>query len=245
MNPVSARAADVARTVAPHALAAFVALHLFAVTFCALPSVGSGMNRSAWAQPTVQGEFAAWTARLNGLGLRITQAELEDRLWAFASRYEAWRDAVMIPLDPYYTYCGTWQSWKMFVAPHRYPARLEIEVDSGSGWQPVYVARSTEHTWLARWLDHDRFRAATFRYGWEHYRNTRREFAAWIAREADEAFPDGRRVRVSFVRYRTRSPEEVRAGVPADEKRELSQIRPLHVDPHRAERAPSSVEATR
>ena len=114
-------------TLVRHGLALFVALHLFAVTFCALPSVGSGMNRGAWRQPTVQGEFRAWTERFAALGIELTQQELEDRLWTFATSYERWRDAVMVPFDPYYTYCGTWQSWKMFVAPHRFPGRLEIE----------------------------------------------------------------------------------------------------------------------
>ncbi|MEQ1503273.1 MAG: hypothetical protein ABMB14_13635 [Myxococcota bacterium] len=185
------------------------------------------MNRTAWRQPTVQGEFAAWTARLNGFGIAITTPELEELLWAFAERYEGWRAVVLAPFDPYFLYCGTWQSWKMFVAPHRFPGRLEIEVDRGSGWEPAYVARSREHAWMASWLDHDRFRAATFRYAWEMYKTPRAQFADWVAVQAREAFPDARRVRVSFVRYRTRSPEEVRAGTPAAEKRELAQVRDL------------------
>jgi hypothetical protein len=219
--------ASAARGVGRHLLAAFVAFHLFAVTFCALPSVGSGMNRSAWAQPTVQGEFRAWTERFRAFGVEVTVAELEDFLWEFASGYEGVRDQIMRPLRPYFRYTGTWQSWKMFVAPHRYPGRLEIEIDDGGGWQPVYVARSVEHAWLARWFDHDRFRAATFRYAWKHFRGTRRQFADWVADRAAEAFPDARRVRVSFVRYRTRSPDEVRGGVPAAETREFAEVRPL------------------
>ncbi|MEQ1568227.1 MAG: hypothetical protein ABMA64_21490 [Myxococcota bacterium] len=210
-----------------HLVAAFVAFHLFAVTFCALPSVGSGMNRSAWRQPTVQGEFRAWNDRLRAFGWTGTQAELEDHLWAFASGYESARAVVMRPLAPYLDTFGTWQSWKMFVAPHRFPARVEIHVDRGAGWEPVYVARSSTHDWLAGYFDHDRFRAALFRYGWEHYRNTRKEFATWVAGRAADAFPDAHRVRVSFVRYRTRSPEEVRAGTPVEEKRELEQVRDL------------------
>jgi hypothetical protein len=213
--------------IARHGLAVFVALHLFAVTFCALPSVGSGMNRNAWRQPTVQGEFRAWTERLTALGVRIEQEELEDRAWAFATGYESVRERILAPFQPYFRYCGTWQSWKMFVAPHRYPGRLEIEIDRGSGWEPVYVARSAEHRWMASWLDHDRFRSATFRYAWDHYRVARSQFADWVARRAAEDFPDAERVRVYFVRYRTRSPEEVRAGTPASEKRELVQIRAL------------------
>jgi hypothetical protein len=214
-------------SVVRHGLAVFVALHLFAVTFCALPSVGSGMNRSAWRQPTVQGEFRAWTERFGALGIEITVPVLEQRLWDFATGYEVVREKILAPFQPYFRYCGTWQSWKMFVAPHRYPGRLEIEVDRGEGWEPVYVARSAEHDWMAPWLDHDRFRSATFRYAWDHYRAARNQFVDWVARHAAVDFPDARRVKVFFVRYRTRSPEEVKAGTPAAEKRELTLIRDL------------------
>jgi hypothetical protein len=115
------------------------------------------------------------------------------------------------------------------VAPHRYPARLEIHVRAGSSaeWTPVYVARSDEHEWMRRWLDHDRFRAALFRYAWDHYRSTRRQFADWVATQAVTAFPEATQVRVSFVRYRTPSPEEVREGIAPAEKREMIEVRDL------------------
>jgi hypothetical protein len=210
-----------------HAVAAFVALHLFAVTVCALPSAGSGMNRAAWRQPTVQGEFAAWTRRLNGLGVSVTSEGLQDWAWAVASRHEGVRDAVLAPFRPYFQLCGTWQGWRMFVAPHRFPARAEIEIDRGQGWEKVYVARSADHTWLARQLDHDRFRAALFRYGWDHYRSPRQQYATWVSRQAAAAFPGAIRARISFVRTPTRSPEEVRRGVPPVEERELMVTRAL------------------
>jgi hypothetical protein len=109
----------------------------------------------------------------------------------------------------------------MFVAPHRYPARLEIEIDRGRGWETVYLGRSTEHAWLQPWLDHDRFRAAVFRYSWKHYRHPRKQFADWAARLAAEEWPDATRFRLSFLRYKTPSPEQVRAGDLPDPKREL------------------------
>lgn len=207
--------------------AAFVALHLFAVTAMALPSAGAGMNRSAWADPTVQGEFAGWAERLRGLGLDIGASELGERAWRFASAYESGREKVLAPFMPYYRLCGTWQSWRMFVAPHRYPGRLEIHVDRGQGWEPLYVARSAEHGWHRRWLDHDRFRASIFRYSWKHYVAGRRDFTDWVARTVAREEPDAVSVRVSWMRYRTRSPEEVREGVPPREKRELSNSRNL------------------
>lgn len=210
-----------------HGRALFVALHLFAITFMALPSVGGGMSRSAWGTPTVQAEFQLWTARLNGWGVDVTAEQLEDTLWEVAVAYEDGRRMILEPMYPYFRYTGSWQSWRMFVAPHRYPGRLEIELDSGEGWQPVYVARSGEHDWMRRLLDHDRCRASIFRYAWSHFRRGRKEFTDWVAVQAARDFPEARRVRTSFVRYRTRSPEEVRAGTPAREERELKNVRNL------------------
>lgn len=212
----------------PHLRAAFVLFHLAVVTFVAMPAPGSAMNRQAWRQPTVQGEFQAWSERLAGLGLVVPPAELEARAWDFATAYEGARQKLLRPLRPWLDVSGTWQSWKMFVAPHRYPARMEIDVTTdGRTWTPVYAARSDELDWMRPWLDHDRMRAALFRYAWEHYRTPRKEFADWVAVRAAEDFPEAVKVRVSFVRYRTRSPEEVRAGTPPAEKRELVQVREL------------------
>ncbi|MEN0068312.1 MAG: hypothetical protein AAGA48_39700 [Myxococcota bacterium] len=208
-----------------HLRAVLVVLHLFAITFQALPSVGGGLSRSAWRTPTVQGEFQAWSTRLQSLGFSITLTELEDQLWDFAVGYEQGRRAILRPFLPYLRYCGTWQTWRMFVAPHRFPGRLEIEIDRGQGWETIYVARSDEHEWRRTWLDHDRFRAAVFRYAWKHYRKGRTEFTAWVSRQVGEDYPDAKRVRVSFLRYRTPSPEEVRAGTPIEEKRVLKNVR--------------------
>jgi hypothetical protein len=153
--------------------------------------------------------------------------ELEDRLWAIATGYEAARVKVLSPFEPYYVYCGTWQSWRMFVAPHRYPGRLEIEVDHGQGWEPLFVERSDAHVWRRRWMDHDRMRAAIFRYSWKHYSGSRRSFTDWVAARVAADDPSAQKVRVSFMRYRTPSPAEVLRGDPVDERRELSNTRVL------------------
>ena len=207
--------------------AAFVAAHLFAVTAMALPSVGSGMNRAAWADPTVQGEFRSWSARLAALGIDLPPAALEDRAWGIAVQYQAARDAVLQPFMPYYVYCGPWQSWQMFVAPQRFPARLEIDVDRGQGWEPLYVERSDTHTWRREWFDHDRFRASIFRYSWRHFASSRRAFTDWVAGQVAADQPDAVAVRVSWVRYQTPSPAETLAGAPVDERRELVNRRDL------------------
>jgi hypothetical protein len=185
------------------------------------------MNRRAWKDPTVQGEFTAWAARLRDYGVDVTAPALEETMWSFAVSYEAFRDRVLAPFRLYFRVTGTWQSWRMFVAPHRYPSRMEIDIDSGRGFVPVYVERSAEHDWMRTWFDHDRMRSAVFRYGWPHYRSSRVAFADWVAARAAKDFPNAQQVRVSFVKYRTPSPAEVRAGIEPVETRELVEIRRL------------------
>lgn len=192
--------------------AGLIALHLFAITAMALPSAGSGIDRRLWKQQTVQDEFAAWTARLNGLGWQGDSEQLQDIAYEVAVGWEKARGTVLKPFEPYYTVCGTWQSWKMFVAPHRYPGRLHIDLMIRGEWQTVYVARSSEHTWLASKLDHDRFRSAIFRYAWPNYRNGYRQFVRWLAAEAARDYPKATQLRTRFRRFRTPSPDEVRSG---------------------------------
>ena len=215
------------RALWPHARAILVVLHLLVITSQAMPSVGSGLSRAAWHTPTVQGEFEAWSERLQSLGLDVSLQELEDQLWDLAVSYERSRAVVLRPFMPYLRYAGTYQSWRMFVAPHRFPGRLHIEMETVEGWQTIYVARSDEHEWRRKWLDHDRLRALLFRCSWKHYRRLRSEFTDWVSRAVAEDHPEARRVRVSFHRFRTPSPEEVRSGAPVEERRELVVVRPV------------------
>jgi len=210
-----------------HVRGVLVALHLFVVTFMALPSASGGMNRRAWADPTVQTEFAAWSARLRSYGVDVTPPELEETMWSFATSYEGVRNAVLKPFRPYLRITGTSQSWKMFVAPHRFPSRMEIDIDRGAGFETVFVERSGTYDWMRTWFDHDRMRSVVFRYGWPHYGAARKEFANWVAERAAQDFPGATRVRVSFLSYRTPSPDEVRAGIRPVENRELVEIRKL------------------
>lgn len=189
--------------------AVLIALHLFAVAAMAFPSASGGMSRAAWKDPTVQDEFAAWNGRLQALGWTGTTEALQDTAWEVVSAYEHGRSALLAPFQPYYVYCGTAQSWRMFVAPHRYPGRLHIDVQETGLWKPIYEARSAELTWRAKQLDHDRFRSAIFRYAWPNYARSYREFGAWVARQVRQDFPAATRVRTRFYRYRTPSPTEV------------------------------------
>jgi hypothetical protein len=200
----------------PHIRAVLIVVHLVAIAIKAFPAPGGGMKRGAWKDPTVQAEFDAWRGRLSVVGVDVSAEEFEERLWQFATGYNNGVKSLTGPFDPYYRYCGTWQSWRMFVAPHRHPARLHIDVETAGEWQPIYVGRSEVHEWHREQFDHDRFRSAHFRYAWGPYASTFKQFGVWVAKEAAVDFPEARRVRLRYFKYRTPSPLEVREDIAAE-----------------------------
>ncbi len=200
------------KTIWPQLRAVFVVVHLFAIFAMAFPAPGGGMRRSSWRNPTVQGEFAAWTGRLNAVGVDIEQGELEDHLWTFASGYMVVRGKVLTPFKPYYNRLGTWQSWRMFVAPHRFPSKLNVDIRRDGEWQAVYVMRDPQLDWQGHVLDHDRMRSALFRYAWGHYRPTYYQLCDWLAKQARVDFPTADRLRCRYYNYQSPSPQQVRDG---------------------------------
>ncbi len=200
----------------PHVRGVLVALHVIAITLLALPAPDGAMNREAWKQPTVQDELKTWTESLNNCGIDISQPELEDRLWKLASGYMDIRSDVLSPFELYYNSCGTFQAWRMFSGPQRYPAVLHIDISERGEWRPVYIQRDSQHRWLARQLDSYRFRAFLFRLGSLGSDSECEAFARWVAARAATDFHDAERVRVRFFQFTLRTAAEVRAGAPIE-----------------------------
>lgn len=173
-------------------------------------AAGPAAKRSAWKSATVQNELGSWATRLTELGWPVTKDELEERMWVVATSWTRVAMALRKPLRPYTKWVGVGQRWRMFVAPHRHPATLYIEIRRNRQWVPVYVARSSELDWNAHQLDHTRTRSMLFRYAWKEYRRHYRAFAFWVARQLAEDFPDSQGFRFKWYRFRTPSPEEVR-----------------------------------
>ncbi len=201
----------------PHVRGVLVALHIVAVTLLALPAPDGAMDRAAWQQPTVRQELRNWAEGLNSVGIETTPEGLEDRLWKLSHGYTSVRDRATAPFGPYYTYCGTFQSWRMFSGPQRFPAVLHIDVSEPGGWQPVFVERDPRHSWLARELDSYRFRALRFRLqDTAGFEDEYELFARWVAGRAAKDFPHADRVRIRLFRFTLRTPTEVRAGAPVE-----------------------------
>jgi hypothetical protein len=116
-----------------HLLAAFVLWHAMAMLASALPSPGSGLNRSYWSDPTVQAEFGTWAGMLG-----VESDDLQDDVYALAVQVQAGVEGVRFPFNRWLSVTNTTQSWKMFVAPHRFPTRLQLRAARAGGeWEVV------------------------------------------------------------------------------------------------------------
>ena len=164
----------------PHIRAALITAHLFAIFVCAFPAPKGAFHRKEWKTPVVQSEIKNWSKALRKAGLTIYPAELEKKLFRLSRKYMNIQRKVVAPFKPYYTYCGTDQSWRMFIAPHRFPARLHIDLYQDELWTPIYQPLSP-HTWQADMLESSRMRSVIFRYSWKKYSYPSRkiEISGW------------------------------------------------------------------
>ncbi|MEM7158202.1 MAG: hypothetical protein AAF799_35500 [Myxococcota bacterium] len=196
----------------PHVRALLVALHIVAVLLLAIPDAGGvALERASWKNPTVQAELSAWAERLSTLGYHTDTATLEGDVYAVAKSWTGTLKALRVPVRPYSDYLGVRQTWRMFVAPHRHPATLHVDIEEDGQWRPIHVARSDEYDWRRGQLDHPRMRSMLFRYGWKRYDRYYRGLTRWLATQAAGDFPQATRVRIRMYGFRTPTPEEVRA----------------------------------
>lgn|GEM_PF-622376 len=207
------------------ALGALLVGHMLAVTAMALPSPPTvAKYRSEWSKPTVRGEVEGWAERLTRWGFETSPDELEQTLRRGATRAIDGRAAMLEPVLPYLKRVGARQGWHMFLAPNRYPSKLQILVREKGTWTLVYEARHPTLDWASRPLDHERFRSPLYRYGWGGRTSSWEGLGDWIARRAAVDFPAATHVQARFKRYRTRSPSEVKAGAgdPGKRRRKLT-----------------------
>jgi hypothetical protein len=186
-----------------HLRGVFVVLHLVAIGVMAFPAPHGVRTPASWEEPTVQAEITAWSERLG-----VEREWLGSTVRRAAVAVVDAREVVLTPADPYYRLAGTWQSWRMFVAPHRFPARLHIDVRTDAGWSPLYVVGSTEHRWRARQLHHTRMRSLVFLAAWQRYHKQRARLADWVAAQVRVERPDALEVRLRYRKARTPAPGE-------------------------------------
>lgn len=189
----------------------FIVFHATAIFLSSVPTPGQGLNRKNWADPTVQEEFATWA---NLLG--VESEALQDNIYEAAKLLQNSRDAVMEPFERYLKQTGSAQSWKMFVAAHRYPTRLQIQVREGVEWETVFYEHDPVATWRAERFGNERMRASVFAWGWSSAARRWTSACQGFAEELYAERPALKSVRCRFLKRRSPSPEQVLSGT-ADE----------------------------
>ena len=191
--------------------------HLIAIVLAAIPAPAGGMNRRNWKDPTVQAEFDEWGRRLG-----MDPDVLEDAVFSFAQGYMQARDLWLAPVEPYLDVTGTDQPWRMFVAPHRHPARFRVQAmvatsggaaAASGAWETLFEERSAEAAWRSSFFEEERIRSILFRYSWPEYSTESRRFCQWLADRAFEERPELAKVRCSYEKRPSPSPDDVRDGV--------------------------------
>lgn len=188
--------------------ATLIALHICAVLLKACPAPEGAMAKEDWAHPTVQAEFKQWTHFLNSAGMDINQQTLEANLWTLAKQTSAIRSGLLWPFRKYYRYFGADQNWRLFVAPHMFPSRLEIDVLVEDSWTPVYRVFDGPK-WMGHLIENGRFRPSIFRYSWGRYKGQYNRFAQFLSEQAANDFPEAHAIRLRWWRYPLPSHGEV------------------------------------
>ena len=196
----------------PHVRALLVTIHVTAMFISAIPSPEGGMDRKNWKDPTVQEELSAWASRFG-----MEEPAFEERLWTAAVAYQRGLDVLLGPVRRYERAVGSTQSWKMFIAAHRFPARMQLQVRGPTeAWETVFEERSATARWHAEAFDQERLRSSIFRWSWPGYKKH------W--KRACETFADAlfaeraavTEVRCRFHKARSPSPDEARRGEQAE-----------------------------
>ncbi|MFT4979365.1 MAG: hypothetical protein ACI8S6_005275, partial [Myxococcota bacterium] len=122
------------------------------------------------------------------------------------------RRAALTPFNRYYRLCGTSQGWSMFGILNHTPARLEIDIDRGDGWQPLYHANDATADWRAGLWRQERMRAFVNNFSWRRSRTRYRQLVDWVAAEVTATEPSAQAIRVLLRPRPMPEPSELRAS---------------------------------
>lgn len=195
-------------------LLAFVVYHALAVGLLSLPAPTGARADGVWKDPHTRAQVLSWTRPLRALGV-VEDAEGQLRLARrVATTILDARGLIIAPFQPYARAVGAGQGWQMFATLNDTPARLALEIRRGpeAPWEMVYLGRDPERAWRRELLDEERVRAFTNDWSWERDRADYRLFARWLAKGAAAEWPDATSARVSMMRARLPTPEELARG---------------------------------
>jgi hypothetical protein len=168
-----------------------------------LPGGSRFTSRAVWNSAHNQRQFDDWARSLGSLGIRTSGTRLQAELWSFAKTYSRDRDKLLRPLRWLPEQVGFGQSWRMFSNPQTTPSQLWVEMDTGSGFSPIYVSRSNDHTWRRSLFDHHRVRKLLGRIGRGGKDEAYVALSARVAKHAFADFPNAKRVRTRIFTWAT------------------------------------------
>ncbi len=218
--------------------AAFVLYHAATVVLLSVPAPSGARSDAVWNDPFTRKQVLGWLGWLVDAGVFESPDALFSAARAASVAVMDARELLLSPFAPYARAVGANQSWQMFATLNDEPARLSVELRwaQDGEWEPLYIARDPVHDWRREQLDEERVRAFLNDYSWERDRAEYKLFARWLAREIAAEMPEAESVRVSMLRARLPTPEELRLDQAPAEKPTWIEI--FRLAPLRAEAGP-------
>lgn len=178
-----------------HLRALFITLHVVVVLILAFPQPGAFMHEKQWRRPDVQAAFQNVSEALRAVGADLSPAEVQDIAWAGGSAWQRGRRRTVQHLQFYVKHCGVKQGWSMFANVPEKSGRLEIEVERGAVWEPVYRSQDPDLDWRGGELRQERLRGYISDFSWRRRKGTFPRFVEALGRRAAVDFPDATRLR--------------------------------------------------
>lgn len=141
-------------------------------------------------------EVDQWHLYLSAVGVDVERAWLEETGKAIWGAGNTLGDTLKTPFKPTRKLFAVNQQWGLFASVARKPERLVVDIRVGEDeWRTVYRRLDPE----ADWRDHQ-FKYRRVRGVWDNLPDkpgfTYKQFAAWVARNAFEDFPEAQAIKV-------------------------------------------------
>lgn len=188
-----------------HVRAALVAVHVLAVVGTSLPSPEGFSAASMAKKAKFAGPIAAWADALAEVG--VPPSLTQTVALRGGQALERAEDRMERLFAPYGRYAGVKQSWRMFSASPSRTSRVEMWLEEGGAWRPIYVPLHPTARWRAELWEDGRVRGAVKALGSDRYREWWAALARSAARRAAADFPTATRFKLQRVSLRIPAPD--------------------------------------
>jgi hypothetical protein len=175
--------------------AAAVLFHLSAVAVLSIPVPPPGL-RGEKEDPFTEKQLAGWGDAVELVG--IPRGVLFTVVKRVAAAEYAVLTSVRTPLRSYAKLVGSEQGWLMFGTVAEDVARLEILVQEGGRWSPLFVARSPDAAWRRPLFDQERMRTLVYNFGAKRSKSKWDALGTWVAAQVRAERPEATAIRVQM-----------------------------------------------